>query len=214
MFWQSVGVGLRRAATRQATPVLRPCCKRKRGLRRPRRHVRQDANDQSLCQVWLLQISPPSTQPLILSEVPDKRRLAGIGLVVCRIGDAAGIFVVAGRLERADVSCRHICRIFSVMENAAAAGRWRRSSPACVFQLPSIGSAQAAPAMINVAARARLTFRNISVLPLGIRPGVRPPLCPLRKRKLIQLPAKQKRCRDGRLRDFREAPNRLVPAKK
>jgi hypothetical protein len=27
--------------------------------------------DQSLCQVWLLQISPPSTQPLILSVVPE-----------------------------------------------------------------------------------------------------------------------------------------------
>ena len=31
----------------------------------------KDAVDQSLCQVWLLQIRPPSTQPLILSEVPD-----------------------------------------------------------------------------------------------------------------------------------------------
>lgn len=33
--------------------------------------VNSKQQDQSLCQVWLLQISPPSTQPLILSEVPD-----------------------------------------------------------------------------------------------------------------------------------------------
>lgn len=32
-------------------------------------------NDQSLCQVWLLQISPPSTQPLILSEAPETEAL-------------------------------------------------------------------------------------------------------------------------------------------
>lgn len=29
-----------------------------------------ESGDQSLCQVWLLQIRPPSTQPLILSVVP------------------------------------------------------------------------------------------------------------------------------------------------
>ncbi|CCV12619.1 hypothetical protein MESS4_440027 [Mesorhizobium sp. STM 4661] len=35
-----------------------------------------------------------------------------------------------------------------------------------------------------------------------------PPVCFLRKRKLIHLPAKQKRRRSGRLQDFLNAPNR------
>lgn len=39
------------------------------------RAPRQEWHDQSLCQVWLLQISPPNTQPLILSELPESEAL-------------------------------------------------------------------------------------------------------------------------------------------
>src|SRR4051794_6574585 len=60
-----------------------------------------------------------------------------------------------------------------VMENAPPPAM-AAVSPACVFQLPSIGSAHAAPVMMKVAARASLTFRNMIFLPLDIRQDAPP----------------------------------------
>src|ERR1700754_2328523 len=52
----------------------------------------------------------------------------------------------------------------SVMENAPPLPVMAAVEPASVFQLPSIGSAHAAPAIINVAASAKPSFRNMFVL--------------------------------------------------
>lgn len=58
--------GRRRSAI---APVLD--VRNENGARQAPSSCHKDMVDQSLCQVWLLQISPPSTQPLILSEAPD-----------------------------------------------------------------------------------------------------------------------------------------------